>query len=213
MRILSLNYLGNIEWFCNLCFEHCIVDIHEHYRKQSYRNRALIMTSEGVQALSVQVVRPDNRLKPAMCEVRIDYSKRWQHQHWNAICSAYRSSPYFDHYAPLFEPLYLKRFDFLADLNTALLEAILGALNVEPGPNFSTRYIEPGEGVDLRETISPKAHLARPDPRFTPQPYYQLFGERHPFAANLSMLDLLMCEGPRTMEILRASWPSHATNG
>ena len=30
-------------------------------------------------------------------EIRIDYSKRWQHRHWQAIVSAYRGSPYFAH--------------------------------------------------------------------------------------------------------------------
>lgn len=226
MKILSLVYAGNIEWFCHLLGGDCVIDIYEHYHKQSYRNRCEIMTAGGVTPLSVQVVKPDNRYKAAVRDVRIDYSKRWQHRHWTSIASAYRNSPYFDHYAGVLEPFYRRRFDFLADLNIELLDALLDALGADVRPRFSERYIEVGgeQGatgagggyevagesgggriIDLRDTLSPKARLARRDPRFAPQEYYQVFSDRIPFAPNLSVIDLLLCEGPGAMEVLRGS--------
>ena len=211
MKILSLTYLGNIEWLCNLLFEDCVIDLYEHYHKQSYRNRCQIMTASGVAALSVQVARPDNVLKAPMREVRIDYSKRWQHQHWNSIVSAYRNAPYFDHYAGRFEPFYMRRFDFLADLNMGLLEVLLDALGTDVRPRFSEEHIEASaQTEDLR--LTPKAHPTPPapsfipDPHFTPQEYYQTFSDRLPFAPNLSAIDLLFCEGPGAMEVLRGSY-------
>jgi len=205
IKVLSLTYLGNIEWLCNLLFGgECIIDLHEHYHKQSYRNRCEIMTASGVVPLSVQVVKPDNWDKAPMCEVRIDYSKRWQHQHWNSIVSAYRGAPYFDHYAPLFEPFYRQHFDLLADFNTQLLKTLLKAMGADIRLSFSEKYIEPGPGIeDLREAISPKMHHHRSGSFFRPHEYYQSFSDRLPFAPNLSGLDLLFCEGPGAMEVMR----------
>ena len=51
----------------------------------------------------------------------------------------------------------------------------------------------------------PKPRLQRPDPAFRAAPYYQVFTERYPFAANLSIIDLLFCEGPDSTGILRNS--------
>ena len=98
MVVLPSTYLGSIEYFANLAQRggECVVDIHEHYIKRSERNRAQIMTANGIMPLSVHVVNA-NRPRTPMHKVRIDYSKRWQHQHWVAIVSAYRSSPYFEH--------------------------------------------------------------------------------------------------------------------
>ncbi|MDR0510595.1 MAG: WbqC family protein [Rikenellaceae bacterium] len=205
MTILPLTYLGNIQWFTKLLFEECVIDLGEHYVRQSYRNRCEILASGGVVPLSAQVVKPDNWNRQTMAEVRLDYSKRWQHRHWNSIVAAYRSSPWFDHYAPLLEPFYRRRFELLSEFNMELLHLMLKLLNASPGLRFSREYIPPAEG-DLRAVLSPKARRAKPDPRFAPAEYWQVFSDRHPFAPNLSIIDLLFCEGPRAMEILRAGY-------
>jgi len=210
MKVLSLAYAGNIEWFCHLLGGDCIIDLHEHYHKQSYRSRCLIMTANGVVPLSVQVARPDNWPKTAMRNVRLDYSKRWQHQHWTSIVSAYRNSPYFDHYAGALEPFYHRRFDFLADLDAALLDALLTALGSDLKPRYSERYIDTDEvhlhaGERVEDLRYSRSTAPTYDPHFAPQEYYQVFSDRQPFAPNLSVVDLLMCEGPGAMEILRQS--------
>ena len=64
------------------------------------------------------------------------------------------------------------------------------------------------EGEDFRHCISRKPRLSRPDPDFAPQPYYQVFSERMPFVPNLSIVDLLFCEGPSAAGVLAASVPS-----
>ncbi len=74
--------------------------------------------------------------------VEIDNSKRWQHQHWNAIVAAYSSSPYFEHYAPYFEPLYRRERQLLTEFNKALLHTLLKLLRIDPTQiNYSKEYI------------------------------------------------------------------------
>ncbi len=222
MEILSLTYLGNIQWFSKLCSSECIIDVHEHYVKQSYRNRCDILTANGPVALTVNTVKTSNWPKSAVKDIRIDYSKRWQHLHWRSMVSSYRNSPYFDHYAPELEPFYTKRFEFLADFNIGLLETVLRLLGCEVRLRFSEEYVEPvtsstepeptsihksRENIvsDWRDAISPKPRLARPDPSFVPEPYWQVFSDRVGFVPNMSVIDLLFCEGPQSLDIIRDS--------
>ena len=206
MNILSLAYLGNVQWFSKLCFSECVVDVGEHYVKQSYRNRCEIAAPEGRTALVVNSVKGSNRNKQAVRETRVDYSKRWQHQHAQAIISAYGSSPFFGHYWPELEPFYTRRHEYLYDLNMGLLETVLRLLKCGVSPVVSETYVTPEAGMtDLRDAISPKPRLAQPDPLFRAERYWQVFSDRMPFEPNLSVIDLLFCEGPRALEIIRRS--------
>ena len=56
--------------------------------------------------------------------------------------------------------------------------------------------------TDLRGIISPKTEISGYD-FFSPEPYPQIFGKD--FVANLSVLDLLFCEGPNARTIIKKS--------
>ncbi len=194
MTILPASYLPSVEYFAALLRGDCVIDLGEHYIKRSERNRARILTPNGVESLSVQLVRA-NRPRTPMREMRIDYSKRWQHQHWGALTASYKGSPYFDHYAERLRPFYERRFDFLAEYNLALVELLCTAARV-PMPRISESYVEatPSD-LDLR----PKCKAG---PAFLAEPYFQVFSDRLPFAPNLSFADLLFAEGPASCAVL-----------
>ena len=120
MTILPLAYLPSVEYFAHLLRGGCVVDLGEHFVKRSERNRARILATDGVMELTVHV-RNANRPRQPVRDVRIDYSKRWQHQHWGALVASYKGSPYFDFYAEYFEPFYRREYGFLADYNAELL--------------------------------------------------------------------------------------------
>ena len=125
--------------------------------------------------------------------MKIDYSKRWQHQHWVSILSAYKSSPYFDHFAHEIEPFYKREWRFLVDYNIEYTQTLLRLLGVSRELPLSERYVRATEGdVDLR----PKQKGST----FVAEPYFQVFSDRMPFAENLSILDLLLCEGPSAID-------------
>ena len=118
----------SLEWWGALLGGDAIIDVGENYVKQSARNRAEILSASGVMPLTVNVVKGASIHKKPMREMRIDYSKRWQHLHRTAIRSAYRNSPYYDYFAERFEPLYCRRYDFLYDFDrdSLLAAAIYG---------------------------------------------------------------------------------------
>ncbi len=204
MVVLPLAYLGNVHYFSKLCFADCMVDVHEHFVKQSLRNRCAILSADGVTNLTVNVVKMDNDDKRSVRETRIDYSKRWQHRHWLSLVSAYKGAPYFDFYADRFEPFYRRRFDFLFDFNRELTLLLLELLGSEATLRFSEKYIDPSPDIeDFRSRLSEKPRLYRPDPHFSPKPYYQVFSDRMDFVPGLSVVDLLFCEGPHALEQIK----------
>ena len=198
MIILPSAYFGSTEYWTALRRggDSVVIDIGENYVKRSERNRTEIMTSGGVMQLSVQLAHA-NRPRQPMRTMQIDYSKRWQHQHRVAIESAYRSSPYYDYYAERFTKLFDHEWRYLIDLNYATLEAICAILKC-PIPRISEQYIVAQEGdIDLRDK--------KRDSTFVAEPYIQVFSDREPFAPNLSIFDLVMCEGPAANDILLKS--------
>lgn len=197
MIILPSVYYGSTEYWAALVQggSDVVIDLGEHYVKRSERNRTEIMTSGGVMQLSVQLAHA-NRPRQPIASMRVDYSKRWQHQHLVAMESAYRSSPYYDYYADRFAPLYEREWERLVDLNMAIMERICSILKV-PVPRISESYVvAAADDIDLR----PK----HAEPIYRMRPYVQVFCDRMAFVANLSIYDLIMCEGPEAVNYLRS---------
>ncbi len=193
MVILPSAYMPSVEYVARLLREECVIDLGENYVKRSERNRASILSANGVMQLTVHVENA-NRPRQRMRDVKIDYSKRWQHQHWVSILSAYKSSPYFDHFAHLLEPFYRREWRFLVDYNMEYLEVLLRLLGAKCQISTSEQYVEAAaEDFDMR----PKQ---KKDSTFVAEPYFQVFSDRMPFQPNLSVLDLLLCEGRSAMD-------------
>lgn len=203
MKILPSSYLPPISYISQIVTSpsEVVIDLGEHYLKRSLRNRTRIMTAQGVMELTIPVRRA-NRPQQPMHTIEIDYSKRWQHQHWVAILSAYRSSPYFEHYAPHLEPLYRREYALLVDFNEALLAVVMKLLSIDLSlVRQSREYLVASPPLDL--DLRPKGALASLDLDF--EPYIQVFEDRIPFEPDLSILDLLFCEGPNAFCFLGAS--------
>ena len=184
--------MPSVEYVARLLREECVIDLGENYVKRSERNRAAILSANGVMQLTVHVENA-NRPRQPMRDVKIDYSKRWQHQHWVSILSAYKSSPYFDHYAEELEPFYRREWRYLVDYNMEYLQTLLRLLGAKCEVQVSEQYVEATEGdLDLR----PKHNEGS---TFVAEPYVQVFSDRMPFVENLSVLDLLLCEGPEAI--------------
>jgi len=205
--VLSMAYLGNIQYFSKLATGRAVIEACENFQKQTYRNHCRIMTAGGIKVLTVPVVWDHNRKMP-IAHVEIDYALPWQRTHWRTIRAAYASSPYFEHYAPHVEELICGvRYGELFELNNAVTKGLLGILKMDAELKFTTEYIPEYPGKeDFRDGISHKPRLAAHDPSFEAPKYYQVFNERLPFAANLSVLDLIFCEGPSARDIILESY-------
>jgi hypothetical protein len=205
--VLSIAYLPPIQYFTKLYkYTDVFIEDDENYNKQSYRNRCLILSANSTQTLSVPVCKP-HKQKANIKDIRIDYTKAWQRNHWRAIEAAYSSSPFFEFYKDELLPFYEKNYEFLFDLNIDLIYLLSGLTGVSVHLNFTgTYHKQPSEHIDdFRENIHPKRRMQKSDPDFKPEPYHQVFSERFGFVSNLSIIDLLFNKGPETEQILKLS--------
>jgi hypothetical protein len=188
---------------CVLQAEECIIDVFEHYEKQSYRNRCKILTANKIQILSVPV---QHQGKKPLKDVKIDYHENWVNVHWRSIKAAYGKAPFFEFFADGFQKILYKKSAFLADLNIEILTACLKYLGIKKPIQYSENYIEmqrQAEYKDMRSQIHPKK-MQFIQEFYSPKPYPQVFGNK--FEANLSIIDLLFCEGNNSLAILSDSF-------
>ena len=220
--LLSTTYFGPVQWYQKLHrAEHVWIEQWESFQKQTYRNRCLIATTQGVQTLTVPVERTVNDIK----DIRISDHGNWRHLHWNALMSAYGESPFFDYYQDDIRPFFEQRWEFLFDFNEAIRAKMCELIDIQPSVSlteeftvyslqFTDDYSKGREGlaskstvnckpstvnkiIDYRSAINPKHPEADPD--FEARPYYQVYQQKHGFLPNLSIIDLLFNMGPESI--------------
>ena len=204
---VSSAYLAPVEYYAHmLAADKVWVEQHDHYMKQTYRNRCIIAGPSGRIDLTVPTVKPE-ALKCPTRDIRISDHGNWRHLHLYALESAYGNTPYFEYYRDDFVPFYEKRFEFLMDFNEGLQEMICGLLDMAPCVERTAEYVSvvPEGALDLREVIHPKRDFAVYDRAFRVVPYYQVFQERLGFLPNLSIVDLLFNLGPESLILLKRS--------
>ncbi|MDR2627373.1 MAG: WbqC family protein [Dysgonamonadaceae bacterium] len=197
---LSTAYLAPTAYYSKLLSHHVVIEKYCHYVKQTYRNRCTIATTNGLLSLSIPIEKPATA-KVFTKDIRIASHGDWQHLHWNAMVSAYNSSPFFEYYADDFRPFYEKKQTFLFDFNEALRELICRLLDIEPVISYSETYLPEVEN-DFRELIHPKKDYPALDSAFVPKPYYQVFRQKYGFQPNLSIVDLLFNMGLEGVMVL-----------
>jgi hypothetical protein len=219
--LLQTTYFGPVQWYQKLKrYDHCVIEQYDSYQKQTYRNRCVIATANGLQALTVPVDHSPLTIDHVQCkDLRISDHNQWRRVHWNALQSAYSESPFFEYYADDIRPFFEQKYEFLIDFNEAIRQKMCELLDIETSVSYSSGFMVHGSGfmvqdpgfrvqdsgfmvqgswfMDFREVI----HAKHPqdDPEFQPRSYWQVFQHRYGFQPNLSILDLLFCMGPEAV--------------
>jgi len=189
-KLFSIAYFPPIDYLLEMKDADIVfIEAHESYQKQSYRNRATILTGNGLYDLIIPVVRnPEKQIK----EIQIDNSVAWQRNHWKTIESAYNNSPYFLYYRDFFEPIFEKKCTFLFDFNMELLHLVRKLFAIKNSvfltENFDTN---PKNIEDYRDFFLPKNRTFRTKKI----QYQQVFSDRCEFAENLACIDYLFAAG------------------
>jgi len=187
-EIFSTAYLPSLSWFVYFMqSKQPVIDLGEYYVKQSYRNRCHVLSANGELALSIPVKKIAT--KTSVKDMLIENEFNWQKQHWETICSAYNSSPYFQYYRHHFEPIYHQQFTYLHSMNKALFELCMNMLKLEKHYEIALSYQE--SETDFRQIIHPKKNADMIFPS-----YPQVFMYKYGFKPNLSIIDLIFNEGP-----------------
>ncbi len=189
-NVFPLFYAGNVQYFSELKkHSQVCIEAHEYFEKQSFRNRCVISTANGVQQLIIPVFR---EAKQVVKDVKISYAENWQQAHWRALTSAYKSSPYFEFYEDYFKPFYEEKHENLFAFNLDLLKLFLSKIDLDVSLVISDEYIESTQN-DFRTAFLKKNYHQHHNKK-----HYQVFDDKHGFLNNLSIYDLLFNLGPES---------------
>lgn len=168
--LLSSAYFGPVQWYQKLNrYDKVSVEAYDSFIKQTYRNRCVIATANGVQALTVPVERTTEpaaaedspqALKCLMKDVRISDHGNWRHLHWNALMSAYGESPFFEYYADDIRPFFEKKWTFLYDFNMEICAKMCELIDIEPHIEPTAEFV-PHDEWQIR-ALTTTAKLSAP---------------------------------------------------
>ncbi|GBU07281.1 hypothetical protein AwDysgo_06120 [Bacteroidales bacterium] len=194
---LSTAYLAPIEYYQKMnAADMVFIEKNENYIKQTYRNRCVIASPNGRQTLSIPIEKSESP-KCLIRDVRISNHDNWQHIHWNAMVSAYNSTPFFEYYEDYFYSLYKTRPKFLFDFNEKLRSIICDLLDLDLSIKFTDTYAK--DFVILEQDQRNDIHPKKPSNQPCFKPYYQVFDGKLGFQSNLSIVDLLFNMGPEAI--------------
>lgn len=203
------------------------------YEKNGWQNRNRIRTAKGCQWLTVpvHVVYPERIL-----DVQIDHHRSWQQDHWKSLELNYRKAPFFEAHAPFFQELFKKSWEFLVDLNETSLHYLvqnagISGKKIVRSSSLSIQLERTERLVALCQHFGADTYLsgegarAYLDPElfrrqgitllfqdFSHPVYRQVTGKGEAFIEGLSFIDLLLNEGPKSLEILRRGRQKETTS-
>jgi hypothetical protein len=180
--------------------EEVVIEHEETYPKQTIRNHCNILGPNGKQTLSIPVIKVNGHHTKTR-DIRLDSSTNWQMNHKRSILTAYGNSPYYLYYSDLFTPCLESHYEFLIDLNRAILQKIFEVIRITPKVTLTDTFRKEWPGItDIRYT--PKKNINQNSTSFPA--YTQVFSSRHPFSPDLSSLDLIFNLGPECLSYLEA---------
>jgi hypothetical protein len=204
--LLVTSYWPNLHYFFYVLNASIInIEQFDNYSKQSYRNRTQILSANGILNLSIPIKK--NKSEKVINSIEISYKEDWQKNHWRAITSAYKNSPYFDFFEEDLKVFYSNKYNLLIDYNTDQLKFIIKVLKQKKNIQLTKQYeSNPDSVIDLRTIIHPKQSYLSDKllANKLDQSYYQTFENKISFTPNLSILDLLFNKGLHTIDYLKS---------
>lgn len=192
------------------------------YTKRDWRNRNKIKTPGGPKWITVPV-KSKGKFEQLISDVEIE-GIDWVREHSNALETSYRKTPFFDSVMGVVQPLYDRNHTKLSDLNIELLHTITRLLGIKTeilrASDLPVRSVRSQRLLDICCYLGAGVYLSGPAARsyldldlfkssglvvewmqYGDYPEYaQPWGK---FIHEVTILDLLFCCGPSSLEKIR----------
>ncbi|WP_298221722.1 WbqC family protein [Flavobacterium sp.] len=173
------------------------MEMEDNFQKQTNRNRTMIYSPNGIQLLNIPIKHTKEKHQKTK-EVKLETAFDWQKQHFKSLEAAYRTSPFFEYFEDAITPIFTKKHTFMMDLNFETIEIVSKCLGMPFQYHQTQEYFhEVTDFTDFRNLANGKKDTS------VFEPYTQVFGDKHGFLNNLSILDLLFNEGRFALDYLK----------
>ena len=196
--LIHPNYFPSVSHFVamaqsdKICFE-----MEDNYQKQTNRNRMYIYSPNGLQLLNIPI-KHSKEAHQKTKDIKLETAFDWQRQHFKSLEAAYRTSPFFEYFEDALAPIFTKKHTFLMDLNIETIQIVSKCLSMKLAYDKTTEYFHKAtDYTDLRTLVNGKKDTS------SFEDYTQVFGDKHGFLNNLSILDLLFNEGRYALDYLK----------
>lgn len=179
--------------------EKVVMEIHDNYQKQSYRNRTYINTANGALTLTIPIKHNITDGHKKTSEALIENNFLWQRQHWRSIQISYRSSPFFEFYEDDLKVLFEENYQNLMQFNIIGTKLLMELIGISPEIGTSSSYEKETNFPDYRHLSLAKSSNSS----FVIPKYNQVFEDKNPFNPQVSVLDLLFNKGPEAASFLK----------
>lgn len=192
------------------------------YEKNGWQNRNRIKGPNGPVLLTVPV--EDASFKP-INEVQINNRSPWAQKHWKSILHSYSPAPYFGAYADRLQEALARPWVRLVDLDLQLVLILREALGISTEVVTSSSLGVPGRGtarlVTICRALGADQYLtgAFAAGNHLEADFFKdagievriqtwecpVYGQRYPsqgFVPDLSVVDLLLNQGPSSLDVL-----------
>jgi hypothetical protein len=196
--VIYPSYFPSISTFAAIAKADIVTfEMEDNFQKQTNRNRMYIYSPNGIQLLNVPI-KHTNEAHQRTKDVKLETAFDWQKQHFKSLEAAYRTSPFFEYFEDEMLPVFQKKYTFLMDLNMETMAFVSKCLGLEFDYNETVEYFhQVDDKTDFRNLVNGKKDTA------VFEPYTQVFGDKHGFINNLSILDLLFNEGRYALDYLK----------
>jgi hypothetical protein len=196
--LIHPSYFPSISHFVAMAQSDLVTfEMDDNFQKQTNRNRMYIYSPNGIQLLNIPIKHSKTAHQKTK-DVQLETAFDWQKQHFKSLEAAYRTSPFFEYFEDDIRPIFEKKHEYLMDLNFETMSVVSKCLGLEFDYNETTEYFhEVTNKIDFRNLINGKKDVSE----FAS--YTQVFGEKHGYLNNLSILDLLFNEGRYALDYLK----------
>ena len=220
--ILQPSYIPWRGYFHQICKADVFVLYDDmQYDKHGWRNRNRIKTHQGTTWLTIPVYTQGiTEQHTPINQIRINWSKPWNHKHWQSIYQAYSKAPFFEAVSKVLEPFYLIRPTLLSEFTIDLTITLARYLGIEHtrfirSSSLSTSGTKTDRLLDILIQLGATHYITGPSAQsylevnklqeagisleymvYNYREYDQLYP---PYDPQVSIIDLLFMTGPKAL--------------